>query len=194
MLLGACATTAETYPSWQARQSALSALRDWSVTGRLALTTEQEGWHVSLRWVQQGPAYRIDLLGPLGQGRVHIQGDAQAVSLQTADGRSLHATDPDQLLAQAVGVRLPLKGLLYWVRGLPDPNQRSTLMQDEQGRLSRLEQGGWIIDYLGYMPVANLELPKRIRAYQGELKVQVFINEWSLQPSLASSELPVVDR
>ncbi len=193
MLLGACATTAETplYPGWQARQTALSALRDWSVTGRLALTNEQQGWHASLHWIQQGPAYVIDLIGPLGQGRVRIRGDARTVSLQTADGQLLHSTDPEQLLEQAVGVRIPLKGLLYWVRGLPDPGQHSTLTQDEQGRLSRLEQGGWVIDYLGYMPVANLELPKRIRAYQGELKVQVFISEWSLQPSLA---LTIVDR
>lgn len=185
VLLAACATPIETalHPAWPARQQALSALRDWSVNGRLAVTTEQEGWHVSLYWVQQGPAYSIDLIGPLGQGRVRIQGDAQGVSLRTANGQVQRATDPDDLLAQAVGVRIPLNGLLYWMRGLPDPGQRSVLALDEQGRLSRLEQGGWRIDYLDYMPVAPLELPRRIRATQGEIKVQVVVNEWSLAPA-----------
>ena len=184
-LLAGCATPVETatHPAWPARQRALGALRDWSVNGRLAVTTAQEGWHVSLHWVQQGPVYHIDLIGPLGQGRVRIQGDAQGVALRTADGQIQRATDADELLARAVGVRIPLSGLLYWVRGLPDPDRPSSLALDEQGRLSRLEQGGWHIDYLDYMPVAPLELPRRIRATQGEIKVQVIVNEWSLAPA-----------
>jgi outer membrane lipoprotein LolB len=186
MLLGACATSVETplHPGWQARQTALSALHNWSLNGRLVVTNEQQGWHASLYWVQQGPVYAIDLIGPLGQGRVHIRGNGREVSLQTADGQVVHAADPEQLLEQAVGVRIPLKGLLYWVRGLPDPDQRSTaLVPDDQGRLGRLEQGGWAIDYLDYTPVADLELPRRIRASQGDIKVQVVISEWSLRPS-----------
>jgi outer membrane lipoprotein LolB len=185
VLLAGCATPVETatHPAWPARQRALAALRDWSVNGRLAVTTAQEGWHVSLYWVQQGPVYHIDLIGPLGQGRVRIQGDAQGVSLRTADGQFQRATDADELLTQAVGVRIPLNGLLYWMRGLPDPGQPGALALDEQGRLSRLEQDGWQIDYLDYMPVAPLELPRRIRATQGEIKVQVVVNDWSLAPA-----------
>ena len=184
-LLAGCATPVETatHPAWPARQRALAALRDWSVNGRLAVITAQEGWHVSLHWVQQGPVYNIDLIGPLGQGRVRIQGDAQGVALRTADGQLQRATDADELLARAVGVRIPLNGLLYWVRGLPAPGQPSTLALDEQGRLSRLEQDGWQIDYLDYMPVAPLELPRRIRATQGEIKVQIVVNDWSLVPA-----------
>jgi hypothetical protein len=33
------------------------------------------------------------------------------------------------------------------------------------------------------MPVAPLELPRRIRATQGEIKVQVVVNDWSLAPA-----------
>jgi outer membrane lipoprotein LolB len=184
-LLAGCATPVETatHPAWPARQRTLVALRDWSVNGRLAVTTAQEGWHVSLYWVQQGPVYSIDLIGPLGQGRVRIQGDARGVSLRTADGQLQRATDADELLARAVGVRIPLNGLLYWVRGVPDPGQPGALALDEQGRLSRLEQGGWRIEYLDYMPVAALELPRRIRATQGEIKVQIVVNDWSLAPA-----------
>ncbi|MFO1434031.1 MAG: lipoprotein insertase outer membrane protein LolB [Candidatus Competibacteraceae bacterium] len=185
VLLAGCATPVETatHPAWPARQRALSALRDWSVNGRLAVTTTQEGWHVSLYWVQQGPVYTIDLIGPLGQGRVRIQGDAQGVGLRTADGQFQRAGNADELLARTVGVRIPLNGLLYWMRGLPDPGQPSTLALDEQGRLSRLEQGGWRIEYLDYMPVAALELPRRMRATQGEIKVQVLVSDWSLAPA-----------
>ncbi len=184
LLLGACATPVQApHPAWPARQAALGALRAWNLNGRLAVTNEQDGWHASLYWVQQGAVYAIDLVGPLGQGRVQIQGDARTVSIRTADGKTQQADDPDALLEQAVGVRIPLRGLVYWVRGLPDPVQPSALAFDEQGRLSHLEQDGWTLDYLDYMAVDRLALPRRMRAWRGDLKVQIVVNDWTLQPS-----------
>jgi outer membrane lipoprotein LolB len=112
---------------------------------------------------------------------VRIWGDARRVSVYTADGRVLSATDPEQLLAATMGIRIPVNGLIYWIRGLPDPHQQSELTGDKAGRLIRLEQNGWIIDYLRYEQIAGLELPTRIRARQNGLKVQLVINEWNLR-------------
>lgn len=183
-LLGACAVAPPVAPlantPWAARQAALNALRQWSAVGRIAVVNDQDGWHASLSWVQQGPDYAIELLGPFGQGRVSIQGNPQGVSLQTADGRFLSAADPDQLLQDTIGVRIPVSGLMYWVRGVPDPAQPSELAGDEQGRLTRLEQGGWVIDYPAYGQVAALELPTRIQAQRDQIKVKLVIEQWNL--------------
>lgn len=182
LLLAACATPMQpTHPAWPARQAVLSELRAWSLNGRLAVTNDREGWHAGLYWTQRSAAYAIDLVGPLGQGRVQIQGDAGAVSVRTADGKTLQADDPDALLEQAVGVRIPLKGLVYWVRGLPDPTQDSRPAFDDQGRLRQLEQNGWTIEYLDYQPVNGLDMPRRLRAYRGDLKVQIVVAEWTPQ-------------
>ena len=167
---------------WPAHQAALNALQEWGLMGRLAVTDERNGWHAGLYWVQRGPAYSIDLIGPLGQGRVHIRGDAQGVNVQTVDGHVFNATDPEQLLEEVVGVRIPVKNLAYWVRGLPDPMQQSALAGDAQGRLTQMEQGGWVIEYLNYARVAELDLPMRMRASQHQLKVQLVVNQWYLQP------------
>lgn len=183
-LLSGCATRpaleeAIAYEPWMARKVALSHLQDWVIGGRIGVTTAKEGWHASLHWTQQGQNYLIDLIGPLGQGRMRIQGNESRVIVQTADGRVLSAADPERLLKETVGVGVPVSGLQYWVRGLPAPIPHSELRGDEQGRLTHLEQGGWVIDYSDYEPVAGLDLPTRIRARQGDLQVQLVIRQWN---------------
>ena len=183
VLLGACAVAPTAGPPgerWALRRAALTALQDWSLTGNMGVLTEQQGWHASFQWTQEGQRYRIDLIGPFGQGRVRIEGDAQGVRVRTAAGQVLTAADPEQLLADAVGVRIPVDGLSYWVRGLPDPHRRSVLADDGLGRLTRLEQGGWVVEYPRYMSVAALELPAQIRARKGDLNVKIVIQQWDL--------------
>ena len=185
LLLSACAPMPPVEPlaegPWAARQRALQGLQYWSLSGRIGVTDGKDAWHASLYWTQRGQDYTINLIGPLGQGRIHIQGDEQGVRVRTADGRVLSAAAPEQLLEQAIGMRIPVEGLRHWVRGLPDPSGPSQLAGDEEGRLVRLEQDGWIIDYARYTQAQALDLPERIRARQGELQVRLVITQWNLQ-------------
>lgn len=183
-LLGGCATLPEPDPAdrdaWAARQSALAALADWQVSGRIGVVSGQDGWHANFQWAQRGSDYRIDLIGPLGQGRVVIQGDARETRVQTQDGRQWTAPDAEALLERSLGVRLPVNGLRYWARGLPGPGPTPTLQTDAEGRLTRLEQNGWIIEYPAYAPVVALDLPARIIARRPDLSIRLVIEQWSL--------------
>ncbi|HXH04608.1 MAG TPA: lipoprotein insertase outer membrane protein LolB [Candidatus Competibacteraceae bacterium] len=165
---------------WAMRQATLGALRDWELGGRISLAREAKGWHANLQWQQQGSGYSIALVGPLGQGRLEIEGGANGARLRNSDGQVIDATDPDALVEKAVGWRIPIKGLVYWVRGLPEPGVAATLEGDGQGRLTRLRQSGWIIDYLRYEPVEGIDLPARIDARQGDLEVKLVIGQWRL--------------
>mgnify|MGYP003585847875 CR=1 FL=1 len=184
-LLTGCAVSPTTSPeatkAWVARQSALQHLTQWNAAGRIGVVNGSEGWHAGFQWAQQGSDYRIDLIGPLGQGRVRVEGDEQAVRIQTADGQIQTAPNPDVLLEQAVGARLPVNGLRYWIRGLPEPGTAPAVQTDAEGRLIRLEQDGWIIEYLAYAYAAplSLDLPERIMARRQELSVKLIIEEWS---------------
>ncbi len=166
--------------AWAARQPALMKLTHWRAAGRIGVVNERNGWHASFQWDQQDADYRIDLIGPLGQGRVIIQGDMEAVHIQTQDGKDWTAPDSDTLLEQSLGVRLPVNGLRYWVRGLPEPDSQPVLQFDAGGRLIRLEQSGWIIEYPIYTPVAALDLPARIVAQRQDLSVKLIIEQWTL--------------
>ncbi len=182
--LASCATPPSPTPAdqnlWLARQSVLAALTDWRASGRIGVVSGQEGWHASFQWAQQDSDYRIDLIGPLGQGRVVIQGDARQARVQTQDGQQWTAPDAEILLEQSLGVRLPVSGLRYWARGLPAPGPTATLQTDAEGRLTRLEQNGWIIEYPSYAQVADLDLPARIVARRSDLSVRLVLEQWSL--------------
>ena len=186
VLSAGCAVAPPASPTapdvWAARQSTLARLTQWQADGRIGVVNGQDGWHASFQWAQQDPTYRIDIIGPLGQGRITIQGDEREVSIQTQDGQRSTAPDPDLLLEQTLGLRLPVTGLRYWVRGLPAPGPTALLQTDAAGRLTRLEQNGWVIEYPSYAPssVFNLDLPERIVARRLDLGVKLVIEQWML--------------
>ena len=185
-LLSGCATpptlSPEAASAWTARQTVLTKLTTWQADGRIGVVSGQEGWHASFQWAQQDSGYRIDLIGPLGQGRVMVESDGREVRIQTQDGQNWTAPDADDLLEQSLGVRLPVNGLRYWVRGLPEPGSTPALQTDAHGRLTRLEQNGWVIEYPAYAPTSrlNLDLPERIVARRTDLSVKLVIEQWKL--------------
>lgn len=183
-LLASCAMPPSVAPgddhAWTAHQAQLSRLSRWQAVGRIGIVNGQDGWHASFQWTQEEAGYRIDLMGPLGQGRVLIRGDSQQVSIQTQDGQQRVAPDPDRLVAEVMGVSLPVSGLRYWIRGVPEPGPVTGLQRDADGRLIRLEQNGWVIDYTAYTPVAAHELPTGIVARRQDLSVKLVIEQWTL--------------
>jgi outer membrane lipoprotein LolB len=56
------------------------------------------------------------------------------------------------------------------------------LETDSEGRLTRLEQNGWIIQYLIYAPtsIPGLDLPERVIAQHQDLSVKLVIEQWTL--------------
>lgn len=182
-LVGGCATSfvgsPESDPAWAAHQQQLMGLNRWQAVGRIGVVSGQEGWHTAFQWSQDGENYRIDLIGPLGQGRVLIQGNADEVRIQTQDGQQRSAPDPDRLVEQILGVRLPVSGLRYWIRGLPEPQIATTLQTDADGRLSHLEQNSWMIDYPAYATAVSPDLPERIVARRQDLNVKLVIERWT---------------
>ncbi len=185
-LLSGCAippaTSPEAAAAWTARQNRLARISTWQADGRIGVVSGQDGWHANFQWAQQNSGYRIDLIGPLGQGRVVVESNGTEARIQTQDGQSWTAPDADALLEQSLGVRLPVNGLRYWARGLPEPGSTPTLQTDAQGRLTRLEQNGWVIEYPAYAPtsILNLDLPERIVARRQDLSVKLIIEQWTL--------------
>lgn len=176
LVLAGCATS-PTSPT-QPQRPALD-LDAWVLEGRLAMTDGQQSWQSSITWEQQGDAYRIDLVGALGQGQISIRGDAHGVILRQGE-HWLQAEEADQLLAEATGLSLPISGLRYWLLGLATPQMPVTPVTDAEGRMRQLQQAGWLIHYLNYMQVDEFSLPQRLRAVYEPFTVQLFIRQWTL--------------
>jgi len=185
-LVSACSTLpspVETTPDserlWLAQRDSIGQLDHWTISGRLGIQTENEGWHVSFRWQQETENYRIALSDPLGQESAELQGDSQGVSLLLADGRRVSAVDPEELLSKQLGWRIPIQGLYYWVRGLPQPDAMETHGWDEEGRLQWLDQSGWHISYRRYGDFSGKALPTKIFLDNSALKLRLVIDEWT---------------
>jgi outer membrane lipoprotein LolB len=173
--LGACARMPAPERAWTP-----PAADDWTLDGRIAVQSGGEGWHASLRWVQTGAAFRIELSGPLGQGAVRLQGDADGVSLERADGLRDRAADAAELLERHTGWVLPVDGLRFWVRGLAVPERPARWAYDAAGRPLRLQQDGWDIRYAAYQePPADAGLPRRIELVRDGLQARLIIDRWA---------------
>lgn len=151
------------------------------LAGRIGVLHDGESFSGSLRWRHGAEEDEIFLLSPLGQGVARIVRNSQGVSLETAEGQTYRAEDVESLTEEALGWRLPARGLQYWVAGRAAPDSPSSSETGEGGRLRRLSQDGWRIDYLGYRPVQGVDLPARLEmAMNGRLEVRLVIDSWVL--------------
>lgn len=188
--LNACVTVQEhTLPpdsdigkqaAWELHRVNLEALHTWSLKGRVAGKSNNEGFRTGVRWYQQPDEFNIDLHGPLGRKVAVIKGKEGDVQLNTSKGENYSATDPESLMQELFGYSLPVNGLRFWMRGIPDPDQvYASLELDDQGRLKQLSQSGWLIDYNRYHD-SNPSMPAFIKISSKNLNANIVIDAWSL--------------
>ena len=98
----------------------------------------------------------------------------EEVVLTTAEPREYRAPDVESLTEQALGFRLPLRGLADWVRARPAPEAPAKVDKGGDGRISAIEQSGWRIEYQAY----EGERPSRLRLLYPGIDLRLAISEW----------------
>lgn len=164
--------------NWQAHRQSIEPLKSWILQGKLGLRSEQESGSGTLWWQQADRAYDIRLSGPLGRGATRIQGEPSGVTLEMAGHPTYQAQSAEDLLEQQIGWRLPVDHLLWWVRGLPDPDRPSRLQLDAESRAARIAQAGWTVEYSRYQQVGNIELPQRLQLSGHGILLTLVITDW----------------
>jgi len=162
--------------AWEARRTALEKLHAFTLQGRLA-ETGLVSFGGTLSWMQDGETFQARFFGPLGVGAVAISGTAQEMEVRSKDG-SVRTREPEAYMQQQFGWSLPLRGLRYWVLGLPAPGGESRLKLDESGRILALKQDGWELDYGEYQDAGGLSLPKKFTISDSERGFKVFVDQW----------------
>jgi len=171
--------TPETQAAWEMHRASLSVLRDWTLKGRIAVQTEDDGWHGGLYWKQAGDDYRLRFNAPLGQGSIEVYSVADGVELRTSKKRSRHARTPEGLMQQDLGWHLPVTGMRYWIKGTPAPGGNVGSMElDGDGRLHRLEQSGWRVEFSDYRESGLFWLPASIAFENGDVRVRIRVTRW----------------
>ncbi len=155
---------------------------DFRLRGKIGVRGLDDGdgaFSASFDWVQADDAYRIELWGPFGQGRVRLAGDSSGVTITDAHGSSVSERAPEVLMERELGWSAPVDALRHWVRGSPAPGHAVTASErDEGGRLVRFEQRGWVVELARWREHGVGELPGRIVASQPGRRVTVVSKTW----------------
>ena len=157
---------------------------DWAMTGRVALSNGKDGGSGRIEWTQAAGQVRIGLTAPVTRQGWIMEVDAEGAVLQGVPDGPLRGTDPAALLRDNTGWDIPVAGLGCWVRGAWASETAfgaATPGYGEDGRLQRIEQAGWTIDYADWRSDAasGVELPGRITALRGTDRVRLVVDLWN---------------
>jgi outer membrane lipoprotein LolB len=186
-LLAACAPLpqvddeqAQREPLYLQRAALVRQVEVWSLEGRLAVSDDRDGGSGSFQWRNGAGGSRMDFHGALGRGAWRLEADERGAELVFADGTTHRAATVDALVREQLGWRVPIEALDWWVRGLAAPGAVQRKSLDLQGRMSDLQQNGWLIEYGRYGRVGDVSMPFRMTARQEDRTVKIAVKKWRL--------------
>lgn len=146
----------------------------WSFDGRLALADDKDSVSLSISWRHDPLLDELDLVGPLGQGRVKISVTASQVLVDDGDSRKVFDGEANVIISEQLGVDLPIESLKYWVIGVSDPGLAFT---EQPGGFY---QAGWLVRYRELQNVNAEKLPKKMTAEKDKARIKLIVDQWIL--------------
>ncbi len=174
---------AETVPdTWPDAQRRRRAIHSWELRGQLGIQTAETGGSMTFNWRQDGAEYVIRLQAPMGRGRYLLSGDENGAVVRQPDGSSHYLSNLDELFEQVFGVKLPVRALKDWLRGLPAEGMAVTAIHwNESGLIETMQQSGWRIELKKYL--GEPLLPHKIfmsREDDESLDIRLALRQWMI--------------
>lgn len=175
---GPAVAPAEAQARQAAREQALAPQTRWGLEGRIAVSTGDQGGSGRIEWRQNGPRYEVALSAPVTRQGWRLAAGPDGARLEGLEGGPRTGPDAAAVLREATRWDIPLDALPHWLRGLPTRPAAARLGFAADGRLARIEEGGWTIDYAWPAdPAASL--PSRIDARRDAARVRLAIDRWT---------------
>lgn len=174
--LGGCAVSPEK-PAGEYQLSNMQYLqqqKEWLLEGRLALVNEKDSVSVTINWRHSELRDDIELVGPLAQGRVKISVTPDEVAVDDGDDPQVFYGPVNDVLAEQLGVDLPVDSLKFWVLGVNDPRQ----VYSEQP--FGFYQGSWLVRFREMQVVNTHTLPKKMTAEKDKTRIKLIVDQWVL--------------
>jgi len=167
----------------------------FALRGNMGIVQDQESFSARFYWRQNGSRFLIDLWGPLGQGRIALEGNDRRLELRQGD-TLISEGAPDLVMRQHLGWSLPLSVLPQWVQGRPaDGVDVRDAKYDEAGRLTAFSQLDWRVELERYQQVGSEDadyagaadgprpgafLPHRVTATRDAYRVRLAVSAWQI--------------
>ncbi|MGO4223600.1 lipoprotein insertase outer membrane protein LolB [Lysobacter sp. TAF61] len=190
-VLSGCASTTTRAPAVpvdtaqaHANDQRRGEVRDWTLSGRIAVSNGKQGGSGRIDWQEQQGRYDISLSAPVTRQSWRLSGDGGGARLEGVEGGTRESADVESMLQATTGWDVPVRALSDWVRGIgaTSAGYGPASIEYGAGNLpSRLQQGGWTIEYQQWQPAADGPvLPTRLVATRGQAKVRLIVDQWSL--------------
>ncbi len=176
LLVASCAGRQTENAAWRAGRGDLLAIQDWSLQGKLAVNSDQGNASLRVAWTQHRDEFDLILTGPLGQVLARIRGGKGKVTLESPGNEPLISEDPESLIHEIWGWRLPVSQMPFWVRGLPAPDFPHQVDYGADGAQQQLSQLGWQVRYLRFKD----GLPVRLELSRSEVKLRLVVKRWQM--------------
>lgn len=184
LLLGGCASRPP-----QPVYTNLTLPPQWEAEGKAAVRGPERGTNVYFTWTQLGERYRIIVRGPLGLGRAELLGEPGRVRL-TGDKvpEEVSASSLEELLETTTQRKAPVSHALHWMKAEP-ATAKAEIQRGPDGKIQRIRENGWTIDYLEWSPEAP-NLPRKLTVSGPDGQATVVIGLWRLNLTPAEADLP----
>lgn len=167
---------------WHEIKTQLEALASWKIMGKIGVRTEEDSVTAAInQWTQVDDFFDIQLSSTFfGLGSARINGNSRAITLSESGEDPVYSEQPEALIAQTLGVPLPLPHLPYWIKGLPVPHIPYEIEFSERGVPSRISQLGWTLELSKHQSIDNLVLPGKIKLKSTSASIILAIKQWTL--------------
>lgn len=166
--------------AYEARRQQLESTQNWSLSGKLAVSDGKDGGTGNLIWVHHGEISRMSFRGTFGKGAWQLNSDHSKARLELADGSVHEAATVSELVEKQVGWKIPVTALSWWIKGLAHPVAWESRELDGEGRLMKLVQLDWEVDFDHYNNTSGPWLPMKMTARRGDYRVKMVVREWKL--------------
>ena len=161
------------------REQRLAAQSEWALSGRVAVSGGGEGGSGRIEWRQRGDDLTVSLSAPVSRESWRLTAGQRWARLEGLEAGPLQGSDPEALLAEALGWNVPLLQLRAWVRGARADGP-GEIEFDANGLPARLRQHGWQIEFRGWDPASEPPLPRRVFAESGEYRLRLVVDRWEI--------------
>lgn len=152
----------------------LYAQTSWQFEGRLAVVAEHESFSASLNWQHRQSGDVIELVGPMGMGRILITVTATQVAVDEGDNQIVYSQPADRVFAKYFAVAIPVQALRYWVLGVVEPER--DFAEVDKGFI----QHQWRVKYRQMQKYEGELLPRKINIEKQETKIKLVIDQWKV--------------
>ena len=162
----------------EARETRLALQPEFALNGRIAVSGQGDGGSGSFVWQQTGADFDFSLRSPVARQTWRMRFVDGEASLDGLDGGPRMGVDPETVLADELGWTIPVRALRYWVRGARAPGRPAEIWFDAEGRVARVRQDGWQVDYRDWFSDGDRALPRRVFAERSDARVRLVVERW----------------